>query len=197
MKRNRGSYWVLMLLFMKLFAGAADENGTVMLTGKYRLDCDTLPRSVLPFSQLDFSCCLSGEGEAPKVTALFPEKEGLAMRVRKEKRDNGTFHECIFHYTLLTGEKTVVLPRIALKAYDPVAKHFYRLQVPPRKVNIEAVQPKEILDAEDSLPKEVDLAPYLRYLYGILVFTAGFVSAMLLPRLRKYLRLKSQKADNA
>ena len=197
MKRNRGSYRVLLLLFMTLFSKAADENSTVVLSGKYRLDCDKLPQRVLPFSQLDFSCRLSGEGKVPKVTALFPEKEGLAMRVRREKKDNGRFHERIFRYTVLTGEKALSLPPVTLKAYDPAAKAYYSIHIPPQKVEIETVQAKEILDAEDSLPKEADFSPYLRYLYGILLFVAGFLSAMALSRLRKYLRQKSQKAEDA
>ncbi len=197
MKRSRGSFRVLLFLFMTLFSEAADENSTVVLTGKYSLNCDKLPQRVLPFSQLDFSCRLSGEGEVPKVIALFPEKEELVMRVRREKKDNGTFHERIFHYTLLVGEKALHLPPVTLKAYDPAAKAYYSMHIPPQKVEVEKVRAKEILDAEDSLPKEADFSPWLRYLYGILLFAAGFLSAMALSRLRKYLRQKSQKADDA
>jgi len=193
MKKNRGSFRVLLLLFMTLFSEAADENSTALLRGKFRLACDKLPQRVLPFSQLDFSCRLSGKGEAPQVNVLFPEQEGLAMRVERERKDDGSFHERIFHYTLLTGDKAVNLPSVALKAYDPATKLFYSVRVPPTEVGIEAVEAKEILDSEDSLPKEADFSPYLRYLYGILVFAAGFLSAMSLSRLRK----KFPKAEDA
>ncbi len=153
--------------------------GTALI-GDYTLSCDAPAKEVAPFSQVNLTCMLKGYGYPPGLKTILPGIEGVESFAEVEKFDDKLFHKRTYRYALL-AEKSFTIPKISIKAFDPAKEKPYILESPAQEISVMHAEPKEILDSRDSLPKEVDFAKYRSWLYGVLLFLAGFLSAKLLP----------------
>ncbi len=166
------------------------------LVGRYTLEYDMPSEEVSPFSQLNLVYTLKGYGYPPKLETVLPDIAGVESFVEVEKFDDKLFHKRTYRYALL-AEKSFTIPKVSIKAFDPEKDKPYFLETPAQKISVAKVDAKEILDSRDSLPKEVDYAKYRSYLYGLLLFLAGFLSAKLLPDIMKRYSKKPSVSENS
>ena len=154
----------------------------VELVGHYSLTVVSPPEKVLPFSQVDLSYTLKGYGYPPQMEKILPEIPGVESFVELERFDDKLFHKRRFHYALL-AEKDFTVPAVAIKAFDPHKEKSYILKTAAYHVEVMPVKADEIIDAGDYPASTVSWATYRVYLYYLLFFVAGFLTAILLPLL--------------
>jgi len=156
----------------------------VRLVGAYDLVANIPVKETTPFAQVDLTYTLQGHGYPPQIASLLPDIPGVERFMEVEKFDDKLFHKRIFHYALL-AEKSFTIPAVSIKAFNPATKKVYMLSTPQTTIKVASVDPKEIVDKHDALPKAIDRSAYRQYLYYLLFFIAGIASAKLFPLLKK------------
>ncbi|BBG66165.1 BatD [Hydrogenimonas sp.] len=122
---------------------------------------------------------------------LFSDKPKISVSYTKE----GMSVDALFRYALIS-QRDYEIPKLHLTAYDTVRKRAYTIDLDAVKVHVKAVEASALLDKENRPPPvESPLAVIKRFLTLFLIFSAGWISAVLTLRLRRHFRAVTEKDE--
>ncbi len=176
----------------KLHVRALPEG--VQLVGAYTLSAVPPPHEALPFSQVDLHYTLEGYGYPPQIARLLPNIPGVEAFVEVESSDDKLFHRRRYRYALLS-EGNFTVPAVTIEAFDPKRQKRYRLHSEPCTVTMLPVDIKALTDSEERPESALWGVRQQRYVYYILFFVAGFLSAKMMPMLMQRLSRRGARAD--
>ncbi|OQX74390.1 MAG: hypothetical protein B6D59_02720 [Campylobacteraceae bacterium 4484_4] len=151
-----------------------------MLVGDYSLDFSIDKNQTTPEQQINLLFTLKGRGYRPEIPHILPKISDVTVFSEKSEFNDQLFHKVTYRYALLADHNFTV-PAIKLPAYDPLTKRNYLLQTPA--IPITFVPPEHHdspLSREDS---SLFWQKYRKILQGLLLFCAGFFTAVLLSKL--------------
>jgi len=111
----------------------------------------------------------------------------------KETPKKATAQGYIYHKEwsyALVSDKDYLIPSVSLNVYHPKLKKYMRQQEKERKVTITALNIENILDNKEAPQGPFQLQNFIQYIYYILIFIAGFLTAILWQNLPKKLSKK-------
>jgi len=115
----------------------------------------------------------------------FSEKEPLAVK-------NGFIYKKEFKYAIIAKEDFTIKPA-ELKLFNTEKNRYEIKSTPQKDVKITPLDIKTLLD-EIELPKAANFEKYISYIYNILIFIAGFLTALLYKSMTKK-RVKTKKEN--
>ena len=150
------------------------------LVGNFTLDYELDKTSTDAYDPVHLKVLLKGKGDLPKLS-LLPKSEAYHLFTQEPKvklfhHANGTTASAEWDYAI-SAKESFVLPKVTLKAFNPMSKKSYELVVPSQTIEVKPVALESLVDSEDSPPKakETDWL-WLGWLFSyVAVFVAGFL----------------------
>ncbi len=168
------------------------------LVGKFKVERRIKKRILHSYEPLYIDIEISGTGYAPDIeqiawlprvsgVRLFADKPKIVRRYTKE----GIKTEALFRYALI-AQKDYLIPGLHLQVFDTVQKKSYTIDEPAVKIEIEPAQTASLIDKK-SLPPPIESPGTLlkQFFLSLLIFGAGWISAVLTMRIRRSRKRKS------
>ncbi|WP_456452075.1 hypothetical protein [Hydrogenimonas sp.] len=168
----------------------------VALVGDYRLEAKLDHTSTRALSPVYLTLRLRGVGgEPPAGLDPLPKMEGVkvfadepVVKVRYD--EEGVHYDATFSYALL-AEKDFLVPPVALEAFSCTRGELYTLKTRPMKVAVAPAELSTLVDKETRPESIYEIVESLkRWGLYLFIFACGFVSALLVERLRKRIHRK-------
>lgn len=156
------------------------------LVGRYTVARKVESTRVKSFEPLYIEVTVSGVGYAPDLDSIewMPPVPGVRFFKDKPKietryTEEGIETKAIFGYALI-GEKSYTLPKLRLQAFDTKEKKAYNIVLEALNIDVMAVKSSILLD-EKSVPPPIEppFESVKRFILYILIFAAGWISAIL------------------
>jgi hypothetical protein len=137
--------------------------------GDFHIRCQIDKTHAKAYEPIYLTCKISGKGSHNTIAKLYPKIDGADIFL--EKRG-----DLEFDYAF-SSDKNFTIPALKIAAFSPKEDRYYHLQTSPYKIEIDSIDTQNILDNKNSYPiKSFDLKNLLPYLYGLLLFFAGYLS---------------------
>lgn len=159
------------------------------LVGDFTLEHTLKNKRAKAYEPIAFEIRIKGKGFPPVIDDFF---EDVNITLFKEKplvksiaTSEGT-HNTIRYPMALSHHKDFTLPKIEIPVFNPYTQESYTLNVPSQYFSIKDVNRSMLVDKiDDPKPFESDWSTLTAFFTYLLVFAAGFVSALLLKWQRK------------
>jgi hypothetical protein len=153
------------------------------LVGDFSLTYKIKTHEATAYEALPVMIEIKGEGYLPKLDNIVKQNQDYTLfkeqpQIKSVKSDQTMFHTVTYHLAL-SAKKSFTLPAIQLKAFNPVSRKSYILEVPEQNFKVTVVPDERLLDKTDMpMPLGKTDWSWLGTLLGyIVVFTAGFLTA--------------------
>lgn len=169
------------------------EKDTV-LVGDFHLNYRFDKHQAKAHEPLPFHFTIKGEGYPPLLKNILPKDINFTHfkekpRVHSNVDLEGT-HNTITYAMALAHHQNFHLPPLSFKAFNPKTQKYYTLRIPLQKFEIEAMDKDSLSHQKNNPPLlQKDWSWVEHFLKYLLVFVAGFFSALLL----KYTKRTKQK----
>jgi len=140
---------------------------------------------------------LKGKGVIPKIE-MISKNRAYHLFAQKPKQKsfysfNGVTSHVSWNYAI-SAKENFVLPKVVLKAFNPITEKSYELTLPKQTIELKAVATSSLVDTEDNpaSSKKIDWS----WLGWIFSYLAVFVTGVLMPKdlfKRKVLNIKNDK----
>lgn len=140
---------------------------------------------------------LKGQGLIPQIEML-PKNSAYHLFSQKPKQKsfydiNGARSHVVWDYAI-SAKENFVLPKVVLKAFNPLSKKSYELTLPKQKIEVKAVDASLLVDSEDTplAAKKMDWS-WLGWLFS---YVAVFIAGVLMPKdlfKKEVLNIKNDK----
>ncbi|WP_457596745.1 BatD family protein [Hydrogenimonas sp.] len=172
----------------------------VALVGDYRLQMAVKRRAVKAGEPLYVTLRLEGVGGEVPPLSLLPDIEGVETfadepKIEKMPKEDGIHYEGTFTYALLPRE-SVTIPPVKLRAYSYTKGTLYDIESEPVKIAVEPLRPAEVLDSKNE-PESIfeRLAAWKGWVLNAFIFLCGYLSALLVERLRRLRPKRGEKQE--
>ncbi|WP_456449455.1 hypothetical protein [Hydrogenimonas sp.] len=162
----------------------------VPLVGDYRLEVSVDKRETAAYSPVYLTVRLRGVGAMPEKVDFTPAIENVRVFADEPKidiryADDGIHYEGRFSYALLS-DHSFVIPPIVLEAFSYTKKRLYRLESEKVAIDVAPVSVETLVD-DETRPESVyeTLETLKRWGVYTLIFLCGYLSALLVGRLRR------------
>lgn len=132
-----------------------------------------LDESFRPITKIDGTSIFNGSSELKPIAV----KDGF---IYKEE----------FRYAIV-AKKSFTIPEIKFKIFNTISRKYEQIIIPKKDIKITPLNIKALLDDKEN-PKSINYTEYIKYIYDILIFIAGFLSAILYKYISKK-RVKTKK----
>ncbi|BDY13818.1 hypothetical protein HCR_21300 [Hydrogenimonas cancrithermarum] len=166
----------------------------VPLVGEFHMRVSVDKSSVSARTPVYLKIHLEGIGAMPEPFDFTPKIEGAEIftddpHVTLRYSKDGVHYEATYLYALLS-DRSFTVPAYRLQAWSYKKRKFYSLESTPLSVQVKTVPIRQLVD-ERNMPQSVfdmfeDTKEWLIYL---LVFMSGYLSALLITKLRGRRRL--------
>ncbi len=151
------------------------------LVGDFKLSYELDKNSTNAYDPIHLKVLLEGKGDIPTLS-LLPKSELYHLftqepKVKQLHHSKGTSAKVEWDYAI-SAKESFVLPKVTLKAFNPLSKKSYNLIIPSQAIEVKPVAVESLVDAEDAPPraKGTDWS-WLGWLFSYLaVFVAGFLT---------------------
>jgi len=155
----------------------------VDLVGEYKLSYKLDKTSTSSYDPVHLKVLLKGKGNIsslellPKDTAyhLFTQ----APNIKKLHHSKGTTVSAEWDYAI-SAKESFVLPKVVLKAFNPLSKKSYELVIPSQAIDVKGVAVEALVDSED-MPSSSESSDW-SWLGWFLSYVAVFLAGVLMPR---------------
>ena len=161
-------------------------NQNVQLVGDFTLESKLQKNEINKYGAANVSYTLSGVGYQStslqplgniKDVTQFSQKNDL-----KNKAEADGYNLQRQYSYALSSDKNFQIPPIELTAYSPKLKKYYSLKAPSYDIKVSTIDPSTLVDKKDSpLSKNLDFAWLKNLFIAFVIFSAGFVSAKIMP----------------
>lgn len=170
------------------------------LVGDFTLTYDFQKHQAEAYESIPFQIQLKGQGYPPVLENLFPTDNNFTLfketPMTKTIVSTTGSQSTVTYAMAFAHDKTFTVPKLTLNAFNPKTEKSYMLTVPAHTIDITKVDKRHLLDSIDNPPRYTSkltslwesIETVLRY---ILVFIAGYFSAMLLRWKKTSIRKKS------
>lgn len=165
----------------------------VKLIGDFKLDYSIDKHSVNAFAPVSWKIHIKGEGYPPLIDNIIPSSSAYKVftekpQVKTMSTPEGIINDVTYLFAL-SAKKSYTLPSIRLKAFSPSTHQPYFLEIPTQHFEVKDVNVSSLVDKTDSpKPRKTDWSWALTLLRYLLVFSAGFLTALALRWRRKEIR---------
>ena len=137
---------------------------------------------------------LEGKGYLNEAYAPISKLEGVSIfkgikETPKKATAEGYIYDKEWSYALVS-DKDYLIPKVSLNVYHPKLKKYIQQQTQEHKVIISQLDIKNILDDKEAPQSPYQLQNFIKYVYYLLIFIAGFLTAYLWQNLPKKLSKK-------
>jgi len=143
------------------------------------------------YDRLNLVYTLKGTGFLDKDFEPIKEIDGVSIfRGTKIKTPRATQDGYIYQKEwsyALVADKNYTIPTVTLKTYNYKDKEFVNRVTKARKIEVTKLKIADLVDDEDIPNSSINFEKYIKYLYNLLIFIAGFLFAILL----QYFKRKS------
>jgi len=151
------------------------------LVGDFKLSYELDKNSTDAYDPVHLKVLLEGKGDIPTLS-LLPKSKLYHLFTQEPKvkllhHSKGTSAKVEWDYAI-SAKESFVLPKVALKAFNPLSKKSYNLIIPSQAIEVKPVAVESLVDAEDAPPlaKGTDWS-WLGWLFSyVAVFVAGFLT---------------------
>jgi hypothetical protein len=163
------------------------------LIGDFSLDYKINTHSEKALTPISIEVTLKGKGYPPVIDRLIPPSAEYKVfsekpHVKMIPTPEGMFSTVTYLFAL-SARKSYTLPNITLKAFSPSTHAPYTLEIPEQHFEILSIDKKSLVDNQDTPPpRKADWAWVENLLRYLLVFTAGYFTALSLRWKRKKTR---------
>ena len=138
--------------------------------GAFQLNAQISAQDVAPFAPVYLTLTLQGKGSHNRLENLIPPIKGVDRFVNRSGEQKLEY--------VFSSDHNFTIPSAKLRCYDPKQDRYYSLQTPAYPITVHRLDPATIVDKEDSFEADrFHLADLLNYLYALLIFVAGYLSA--------------------
>ena len=161
------------------------------LIGRFRVERTVEKSGVESYEPLYVDVKVSGTGYAPDLDkiAWLPPIKGVKLFSDRPKKTlrytgEGMSVEAEYRYALIS-QSDFKIPGVSLQAFDTAHKKGYKIELEPVNVNVTPVETSLILDKKSAPgPVEPPIESIKRLFIMLLIFAAGWISALLTMRVR-------------
>jgi hypothetical protein len=162
----------------------------VKLIGDFKLDYSIDKHTLDAFTPVSWKIHIKGEGYPPLIDNIIPlssQYKSFTEKplVKKIPTSKGIINDVTYLFAL-SAKKSYTLPSIKIKAFSPSTHQPYFLEIPTQHFDVKDVSASSLVDKTDSpAPRKLDWEWTLTLLRYLLVFSAGYFTALALRWRRK------------
>ena len=153
------------------------------LVGVFQLSYSLNTKVTQAYEPIHLKVELKGKGVIPK-REMIDEDKGYHLFKQKPKKQtvyssDGVTSSVEWDYAI-SAKKDFVLPKVVLKAFNPLTEKSYKLTLPQQTIEVKQVKTSSLVDSKDHPPtsKDIDWS-WLGWLFSYL---AVFVAGVLMPK---------------
>ncbi len=173
------------------------------IVGNFKLKRHMEKTRVDSFEPLYIDIEINGTGYAPDIVdrEWMPKIDGVKIFADKPKIElkytkRGIVTKALFRYALVS-EKGYRLPAIRLRAFDTLKRKIYTIDEPAVRIEVVPVDRASLIDGESSpAPLKSPLEALKSLLVYLLVFAAGWISALVAVKLKKGRLAEKESRDD-
>ncbi len=151
------------------------------LVGDFKLSYELDKTSTDAYDPVHLKVLLKGKGDIPTLS-LLPKSKLYHLftqepKIKRLHHVKGTSSSAEWDYAI-SAKESFVLPKVTIKAFNPLSKKSYELVIPSQAIEVKPVAVESLVDGEDSPPKaKGDDWSWLGWLFSyVAVFVAGFLT---------------------
>jgi len=162
----------------------------IKLIGEFKLDYSIDKHILNAFTPVSWTIHIKGEGYPPIIDNLIPpssEYKSFTEKplIKKIPTSKGIINDVTYLFAL-SAKKSYTLPSIKIKAFSTSTHQLYFLEIPTQHFDVKDVSASSLVDKTDSpAPRKLDWEWTLTLLRYLLVFSAGYFTALALRWRRK------------
>jgi len=180
-----------------------------MFTGSLNLQTDLDTQEVSAYEPVHLEIAIKGEGNLQELSALSFEIEGVDVFADKMEQNlelsTKGYKGVWLQRFAFVGKKDFVIPALSFHYFDLDEKvdKVLKTEAFAIKVKTNGIKREELIDKVNVPSTKIDLSAYIHYLYYLLTFISGFITAKLirLPKRRtnkeKGEKIKAAKSEKA
>lgn len=163
------------------------------LVGDFHLDYTVNTHQAKAYAPISMQVILKGKGYPPHIKDLIPTSKhytlfGETPQIKTSPAKKGFIATAAYLFAL-SADKNFTLPQITLNAFSPHTQKSYTLSIPKQHFDIQSVDTKSLIDSIDNPPELKADWQWLKSLLSYLVvFAAGFLSAMVLKIKKRHIQ---------
>lgn len=149
------------------------------------------------YEPISFNMQIEGMGYPPLLEDILQDKGNFTLfketPIRNSTLNKEETKSSILYHMALSHHKDFITPKIEINAFNPKTESSYLLSIPSYSFVIKKVAKKSLLDATDSpKPFQVDFSWFIALFGYLVVFVAGYLTAITL----KWRRKQTRKTNN-
>jgi len=172
----------------------------VALVGDYRLNVSVDKYETEVNAPIYLNILLEGVGALPKDLNITPKIEGVKVfddepKINLRYKADGLHYRGSFSYALLS-DQNFTIPAITIEGFSYKKGQTYQLQSQPISIRVQGVTIQKLVDTTSSESIYDQLEAIKQWLIYCLVFVSGYISALIVQRIRRVKFSKKEEDDS-
>ena len=162
-----------------------------LIVGDFSLKYQIPKHKAKPFEPISIKLEIKGRGYSPILNSIFNLDKDTKLFQAPPKIYKTPHSTKVTYNMAISNNKSFTLPQTQIKAFNPITKKSYTLQIPKQNFTITDINKTTLLDKKDNpLPFNIDFKLLEEIIKYLLIFISGFISAYLIKLKKKKINSK-------